>query len=57
MIEGRLKLCGCFETPEQDPGGLPGGGDPYRMSRSWAGEERLVLLLRMMMVADKRASI
>ena len=58
MIEGRLKLCGCFESPKQDPGGLPEGGGPCRMSKSCAGEkETSVLLLRMIMVADKTASI
>ena len=51
--EGGFKLCSCFEVSEQGPGGLPGGGDPYRMNRSWAVEERPVLL---MTIVDKRAS-
>ena len=58
MIEGRLMLCNFFEIPEQDPGGLPEGGGPCRMNRSCAGgKKRPVLLLRMIMVADQRASI
>ena len=34
------KLCN-FEIPEQGPGGLPRGGGPHRMSKSWVGEEKL----------------